>query len=51
MGAALRELTEETGIRASIVPLLPHPDWGRGSVPTLRYSGRNKLTAYASGEP
>ncbi|AMM10762.1 NUDIX hydrolase [Streptomyces albidoflavus] len=25
MGAALRELTEETGIRASIVPLLPHP--------------------------
>ncbi|MGW2267975.1 MULTISPECIES: NUDIX domain-containing protein [Streptomyces] len=24
MGAALRELTEETGIRASIVPLLPH---------------------------
>ncbi|MFH8368162.1 NUDIX hydrolase [Streptomyces sp. NPDC018031] len=25
MGAALRELTEETGIRASIAPLLPDP--------------------------
>ncbi|MFF2850212.1 NUDIX hydrolase [Streptomyces sp. NPDC058001] len=25
MGAALRELTEETGIRASITPLSPHP--------------------------
>ncbi|MFI1191045.1 NUDIX hydrolase [Streptomyces californicus] len=25
MGAALRELAEETGIRASIAPLLPHP--------------------------
>ncbi|MGA5228385.1 NUDIX domain-containing protein [Streptomyces koyangensis] len=24
VGAALREFTEETGIRASIVPLLPH---------------------------
>ncbi|MGW1816010.1 NUDIX domain-containing protein [Streptomyces sp. NPDC002125] len=50
--AAGRELTEETGIPSHVVT--PHseiPDWGRGSVPTLHYSGRNKLTAYASGEP
>ncbi|MFJ1589882.1 NUDIX domain-containing protein [Kitasatospora albolonga] len=50
--AALRELCEETGVPAdSVASAAPGPDWGRGSVPTLRYSGRNKLTAYPSGEP
>ncbi|MDO0914915.1 NUDIX domain-containing protein [Streptomyces sp. DT2A-34] len=52
LAAAQRELSEETGIPAAVViPAGHRPDWGRGSVPNLRYSGRNKLTAYASGEP
>ncbi|MBQ0888687.1 NUDIX domain-containing protein [Streptomyces sp. RM72] len=51
LAAALREVKEEAGIPASALVLTPElrnaPDWGRGSVPNLRCSGRNKLTAYA----
>ncbi|MEU2994716.1 NUDIX domain-containing protein [Streptomyces sp. NPDC001758] len=47
MAAALREVSEETGIRPGDLCLTPQflggPDWGRVGVPTLQYS-RDEVT-------
>jgi 8-oxo-dGTP pyrophosphatase MutT (NUDIX family) len=52
LAAAQRELTEETGIPASaVIPAGGRPDWGRGSVPSLQYSGTRRRSQSLTLKP